>query len=185
MIQQSGLWHYLEKWRPLASGCPAPVWQNGRLDNASCGQCRFCCGKQDNAEPFPMALLPEQLGPDNQDDFYMLDAHTAGLGAEGCKSASSSGCRLPVAKRPVACGLFPIVLVNGRLYLYQICPAVMFAPLDVFYRLAREVGDYLERFSIEDLRRISITLSDKILMDRYINLHIQIFDRDGKNMVFD
>lgn len=183
--KDSGLWHYLDKWQDLASSHAAPVWKDGRLDNAACAECRYCCGPQDNAEPFPMALLPGQIGKDNADNFYMLNKNTAGLGAQGCKSASDNGCRLPVAKRPVACSLFPIVLINGRLYLYQICPAVMFQPLAIFYQLGREIASWLMNFPLEDLQRISISLPEQTLLDRYINLHIQIFDKTGKKLLFE
>lgn len=182
---EKGLWHYFEKWQSIFKDCDPLSWQESRLDNAWCATCRFCCGKQDNAEPFPMALLPEQIGPQTGEDFYMINKNTAGLGAEGCKSLSPHGCKLPVEKRPVACGFFPIVLVNGGLYLYQLCPAAMFLPLDYFYRLAREVAIYLEKFSLPELRHISINLSDEVLVKKYINLHVRLFDDAGKKTIFE
>lgn len=180
-----GLWHYFEKWQSdFQDGNPLD-WREGRLDNAWCASCKFCCGKQDNPEPFPMALLPEQIGSETPDDFYMINKNTAGLGAEGCKSLSPHGCRLAPEKRPVACGFFPIVLVNGGLYLYQVCPAAMFLTLDTFYRLGRQVGRYLENFSLAELRHISINLPDEVLKEKYINLHIRLFDEQGKKTVFE
>lgn len=180
-----GLWHYFEKWQSVFQGGEPLSWEGSRLANSWCSDCRFCCGEQDNCEPFPMALLPEQIGPDTAADFYMINKNTAGLGAEGCKSCGPQGCRLPVEKRPVACGFFPIVLAKGGLYLYQICPAAMFIPLDYFYRLAREVALYLEKFSLAELKHISISLSDEVIMDKYINLHVRLFDDRGKETVFE
>lgn len=179
---EKGMWHYFDKWRNINRDRDPLRWRGMRLDNAWCEDCKFCCGKQDSAEPFPMALLPDQIGPDTGDNFHMLNENTAGLGAEGCKALGTAGCALPVEKRPPACGFFPIVLVNGGLYLYQVCPSAMFLPLERFYMLAREVAAYLEKFSLSDLKHISISLPDETLAKKYINLHIRIFDESGKNI---
>ena len=184
-MEEKGLWHYFEKWQKLSHGRDPLKWLGSRMENAWCAECGFCCGKQDNPEPFPMALLPSQIGPETPNDFHMLSPDTAGLGAEGCKSLGSRGCRLPHAKRPVACGLFPIVLANGGLHLYQICPAAMFLPLAHFYKLAKETAEYLDGFSLEELRHLSISLSDRTLMDKYINLHARLFDGEGKKLLFE
>ncbi len=122
-----------------------------------------------------MALLPGQINEHTPDDFYLLNPDTAYIGAQGCKSASSSGCRLPFEKRPLACSLFPIVLVNGSLYLYQNCPASILQPLAFFMDMAREAEKALHRLDDDELRHISISLPDNVLIDRYINLHISIF----------
>lgn len=184
--ETKGLWHYFEKWRHIASDKDPLRWDGSRMANAWCEECRFCCGKQDSSdEPFPMALLPWQIGPETAKDFYMLNANTAALGAEGCKSLTSHGCRLPYEKRPLACGLFPIVLVNGALFLYQICPAAIFLPLAHFYQLAKEVALYLDKFSLAELKHISINLSDEVIMKKYINLHVKMFSAERKELIFE
>ncbi len=132
-----------------------------------------------------MALLPNQIDSETGNDFFMLNSNTAYLGSEGCKSLTSEGCRLPPEKRPVACGFFPIVLVNGSLYLYQTCPAAMFIPLHEFYKLGRKVAVYLDKFTLAELRHISINLSEETLSKKYIDLHIRIFDDSGKNIVLE
>lgn len=180
-----GLWHYFEKWRSLNDGARPLIWEGGRLSGGWCEDCRFCCGEQDSSEPFPMGLLQEQIGPENKNDFYMLNENTAGLGREGCKSLASAGCSLPFEKRPPACGFFPIVLINGSLYLYQTCPAAMFLPLERFYRLGREIAAYLQKFSLSDLKRVSISMPLETLSKKYIDLHIRIFDEEGKKFVFE
>lgn len=122
-----------------------------------------------------MALLPRQINAANARDFYMLDADTAYIGAKGCKSDTAAGCRLDACQKPVACGLFPIVLINGGLYLYQKCPAVLALPLRHFFCLAKDAQAMLKNIAPEDLRHISISLPCEALASKYIDLHIQIF----------
>ena len=80
----------------------------------------------------------------------------------------------------MACGLFPLVLVNGGLYLYKTCPAVLFSPLIRFADLGLEAARYLVGFSLEELRHISLTLPCETLARDYIDLRISLFDADGK-----
>ncbi len=100
----------------------------------------------------------------------MLDDHTACLDQRGCKSLRSSGCCLDYEQRPVACNLFPYVLVDGRLYLYLICPASAFTPQEMLKSLGREVWDWLGTLPSQDLERISIHLDADILAERYQDL---------------
>lgn len=168
-------WHYLKKWR---SRFPTPrnlSWQNGLLKNGYCAECRYCCGPQGSDKPFPMHLLPRQIGPDTPDNFYLLDEQTASLDHRGCKSCTSHGCRLDFSKRPIACGLFPLVLANGRLYAYKICPATIFASLSELEALGQEAASWLRGLPDNDLRGISISLDPKKLSERYIDLDIRVF----------
>lgn len=182
-VVEKGFWHYFGKWRNIFSR-PAPiVARDGWLDNPYCADCRFCCGPQDSPEPFPMALSPAQIAAGAEKDFYMLDDSTACLGAKGCKACGEHGCKLPRARRPLACGIFPIVLANGGLYLYQNCPAVLFTPLEEFYRLGRQVAESLDRLSLEELRHISLDIPIRTLAEKYIDLHIRIFNEDKKELV--
>lgn len=175
MEDKRNFWTYLEKWQKVFPKKRKLAFKGMCLENDYCRDCRFCCGPQGDDEPFPMALLPNQLGPDNERDFFMLNANTAYLGKEGCKSLTPSGCRLPQNKRPVACGLFPIVLANGRLYLYLCCPAVILNTLADFATLAKEAENILRSFSKRELEHISITLAPDVLAEKYIDLGIQIF----------
>lgn len=184
-MAENGFWSYLDKWRKITDGQEPLEWLGTWLKNSWCGKCRFCCGPQDSPEPFPMALLPAQLRPDLDQDFYLLDHDMAYIGAKGCKACTDKGCRLKRAEKPVACGLFPIVLANGRLYLYQTCPAVIFLPLAHFCSLAKDVAAMLDKFSFDELRHISIDLPQHVLASKYIDLHIRIFDSNGKNILFD
>ena len=72
-----GFWHYLETWRELFPRKRALRWRGTWLQNGYCRDCRYCCGPQDSSVPFPMALLPSQIRPDLEKDFYLLDADTA------------------------------------------------------------------------------------------------------------
>lgn len=122
-----------------------------------------------------MALLPGQISERTPADFYLLNKNTAYLGKEGCKSETSKGCRLPRELRPVACGLFPIVLANGRISLYKTCPAVIFNNLDELALLAEKAAQWLAGFSLDELRHISLDLSAEKLAADYIDLGIEVF----------
>lgn len=166
---------YVDAW---CQTFPAPrelVWRGNWLVNGYCRDCRYCCGPQDNDTPFPMALLPSQTRPDLADDFYLLDEQTACLDSRGCKALGSQGCSLTKERRPLACGLFPLVLANGALWLYQICPASIFVPLAEWMPLAHQAATWLATLPESDLRQISIELDKTTLTDRYINLHITLF----------
>lgn len=127
-----------------------------------------------------MPLLPGQVNAHTPEDFYLLDEATPYIGPQGCKSASASGCRLPPEKKPVACGLFPLVLINGKIYLYQNCPAVLFTPLARFLELAEYAAERLAAYSLADLRRLSLSMPCETLAAKYIDLHITVFDNSGK-----
>lgn len=165
----------LDKWATLFTGTEKLRWDNGRLDNDYCQKCRYCCGPQGDDEPFPMALLPKQIDANTRENFYMLNANTAFLGREGCKSLTAGGCGLPQQKRPVACGLFPLVLANGKIYLYKNCPASHYTPLEEMKEYARKAAAMLNNLSLEELRHISLDLSREILDKKYIDLEMDVF----------
>lgn len=147
------------------------------LVNDYCVDCRFCCGPQAEAEPFPMALLDSQVSQRTPDDFYLLDRHTASLDRRGCKSLTPTGCRLEHRLRPVACGLFPLVLVNGRLYLYRTCPASLFVEPGRMLAMARQARDWLETLPEADIARISITRRPEDLAEKYVDLGLPVHGR--------
>lgn len=167
--------HYLETWRARFPQPRVVCWQDDSLRNDYCPDCRYCCGPQDSNEPFPMALLPEQMRPDLGEDFYLLDAHTAFLDSRGCKACGAHGCRLPRARRPVACGLFPLVAANSGLYLYQTCPAVMLNPPALFADIALQAARRLAAIAPEDRRRLCLDLPAAVLARSYSDLHINLF----------
>lgn len=171
--------HYLEKWRRIFTKTRTVAWRGNWLENDYCVDCRYCCGPQGSDEPFPMALLPGQIEPDNGKNFYLADASTACIGSLGCKSHTDHGCRLELAKRPLACGLFPLVLANGRLYAYKICPATIFSSLDELESLGTMAATWLKGLGPDNLHKISITLDSETIARRYIDLEITIFDKDS------
>lgn len=174
-ISENGFWRNSEKWRKMDQG--ALEWANGWLRNGNCADCKLCCGPQGiNDPPFPMPLLASQVSAETPDDFYLLDESTPYIGAQGCKSASPSGCRLSSEKKPIACRLFPLVLIEGKFYLYQNCPAVLFTPLLAFMELAEKAAEWLAEFPLEELRRLSISMPCETLSAKYIDLHIRIFE---------
>lgn len=180
-IKKNRFWSRLEKWQSIFKAPKNLSWHDeGWLENEYCGDCRYCCGPQGSDEPFPMALLPNQISARTPDDFYLLDKNTAYLGREGCKSETGKGCRLPRELRPVSCGLFPIVLANGRLYLYKTCPAVIFNSLDELCALAEKAAAWLAAFPLEELRHISLNLSSEKLAADYIDLGIEIFSAEDR-----
>ena len=166
----------LEYWRKIFPEQREIKWRNDWLENAYCKGCRLCCGPQGNDKPYPMGLLDSQITPSVARDFYMLNAHTAYLGAEGCKSLSPNGCRLPKYRRPIACGLFPFALVKGKLYLYKACPGAALASMDKIKELTKKIGAYLRSLPDQDARRISIDLSDQEIADKYLDLDCVIFE---------
>lgn len=175
-----GFWHYLDTWRGRFGRRRSLRWRDSWLSNGYCRDCRYCCGPQDSATPFPMPLLPAQIRPHLDRDFYLLNPTTPYIGKQGCKSDTSHGCRLCAAEKPVACGLFPIVFANGALYLYQTCPAVLFTPLARWADFGLEAAHYLLGFSLEELHHLSLHLECETLARNYIDLHILLFDGNGK-----
>lgn len=176
MKNTSPFQHYLHLWRTRFPRRRALKLKGLNLENAYCPDCRYCCGPQDSNTPYPMALLPEQLHPNLADDFHLLNKDTAYLDARGCKSLGPTGCRLPFERRPVSCGLFPLVPANGGLYLYKTCPAVFFAPLAQLGTLGVTAAQRLTaRFSPQDLCHISLHLPEEVLAESYISLGIRLY----------
>ena len=168
----------LEEWLEVSWKDPSVSWQETWLENGFCQDCRFCCGPQPGDSPYPMPLLPEQLAARVDDRLYMLDSTTAVLDERGCKALGAHGCQLSRSERPLSCGLFPLVLCRGRLYLYTVCPASFFLPLKEWFLLARKAAAFLLRLGQEDQRRLSITLSDAFLRERCVALSVTLFSDD-------
>ncbi len=164
----------LKRWRVVFPRRRSVAWRGSWLSNGYCSDCRLCCGPQEEAEPFPMKLLPHQLGPNLEQDFYLLDAETACLDNRGCRACTDYGCRLPRGRRPVACGLFPFVLNGDALMLYQRCPASLFTPLSRLESVGRKAAHWLSGFSPRDRTHIALNLPSTVLADRYIDLHIRV-----------
>lgn len=148
-------------WRDIFSGRPPFRWADGRIENAWCPRCRLCCGPQaPGDEPWPMALLPRQMASGNPaDDFHMLDGRTACLDRRGCKAHTDRGCRLDRERRPVTCGLFPLVILDGEICFYAVCPAVLLSTVDDLLVMAETAAEELPRmFTPEELRMLSVSL---------------------------
>ena len=183
MKENSKFWDSFNSWENFA---PKTIeWNNDWLKNGFCKECKLCCGPQGNDAPFPMALLPEQLTTDIEQKFYLLSPTVAYIGKEGCKSDSTSGCKLGIREKPVACNLFPVVIINGGLYLYQNCPAVLLLPLALFMNLGKKIANYLQKFTLDELMQLSINVDYKELAEKYIDLHIKIFNEQGKKLIFE
>ncbi len=171
---------YLEYWRHIFRRRRALRWQEeGWLHNGYCRLCRYCCGPQDSDEPFPMRLLPEQMVPGYEKNFFLLDASTAFLDARGCRAVSGKGCRLPRALRPVSCGLFPFVLNAGGLYVYKTCPAVLLNPFQRIFSLGGQAAHWLTRLDRERLEGIALNLPTAVLAEKYISLNLRIYGSWG------
>ena len=168
------LTYYKYLWEKRFPSPRTVTFADGVLVNEYCPGCRFCCGPQKEEKPFPMALLDSQISDRTPDNFYLLDNHTAALDRRGCKALTPSGCRLERKLRPVACNIFPIVLVNSRLYLYKVCPASLFLPGELFQKIAGKVGSMLNGFSARDVQRISITRDPSDLASKYEYLGISV-----------
>lgn len=171
---QKSYWHYWRHWRQIFPRQRDVHLDQGVLINDYCRDCRYCCGPQDCATPFPMRLLPSQLHPHLDQDFFLLAPDTACLDERGCKSCGPEGCRLPRKQRPVACSLFPLVLLDTGLYLYKICPAVMFLPLARWRVLAHGAADWLTGLDPDDVRRIAISVPAATVRERYIDLDLPL-----------
>lgn len=182
---KNGFWDYANRWSEKYGSPCSLDWDKYWIRNEYCPDCRYCCGPQDSDYPFPMPLLARQERPGLERDFHLLDSLTPYLGATGCRSCTESGCRLETGQKPLACGFFPIVLVNGSLYLYQNCPSVLFTPLVRFMELAREVAALLIEMDLSELRRLSLWLTVDVLSRSYIDLRIRLFDAHGKKLVFE
>lgn len=169
---------YASAWQDIYShhhSSPILAWRDGWLENGFCQDCRYCCGPQASDEPFPMALLPHQLRPGLDQDFYLLDARTACLDQRGCKSCGPQGCRLHRDRRPVACGLFPLVVANGGLYLYKTCPAVLLKNLADWLTIAGDAAKWLTNgLNKEELGQIALDLPLGSMASGYIDLAIPL-----------
>lgn len=166
--------YYRKLWTGMFPVRLKVALEDGVLVNDYCPQCRFCCGPQDEEKPFPMALLDRQISARTPDDFYLLDSRTASLDRRGCKALGPDGCRLERALRPLACGLFPLVLVNRCLYLYKICPASMLEPLELFQDMAAQVKAMLDALPCADVDRISIARDPEDLKTKYLDLGLEV-----------
>lgn len=162
------LWH--DRWAALFPEPRSMRFEDNVVRNPYCGDCRFCCCPQAEPEPFPMALLDCQVSQRTKDDFYLLDEHTAALDQRGCKALGATGCKLENHLRPIACNLFPYVLVNDRLYLYLVCPAVMFGREEEIATLGARVHAYLAGLPKADLARIAIGRRPEDLAAKYRDL---------------
>ena len=111
---QKSSWHYWQQWRQRFPLQRDVHFDQGILSNDYCRGCRYCCGPQDCATPFPMKLLPSQQHDHLEKDFFLLAPDTACLDDRGCKSCGPEGCLLPRQRRPVACSLFPLVLLDTQ-----------------------------------------------------------------------
>ncbi|MCR5813067.1 MAG: hypothetical protein K6G15_01050 [Desulfovibrio sp.] len=172
---KKALLEQLREWAETPFSNPTVRFEDTYLDNGFCVDCRLCCGPQPGDDPYPMALLDSQLGPKNAEDFYLLDAHTACLDERGCKALGTSGCTLPRHRRPVACGLFPLVLQDGALYLYRICPASLLIPMVNWLALGQKALAYLAKLPLKDQKRLSIHLPESVLLERYSPLYLNLF----------
>lgn len=184
-VCKNGFWDYASKWRNLFPQERKLEWDRNWIKNDYCASCRYCCGRQDSDIPFPMPLLPDQYEKNASHEFYMLDARTAYLARAGCKADGPHGCTLARRDKPLACGLFPIVLINGGLYLYQNCPAVIYAPLIRFMEFARDAAQMLMEFPFEQLLHLTICLSREKIIKSYINLHIALIKNGKKELVYE
>lgn len=171
---QKSYWHYWQRWRQLFPRQRDVHLEQGVLVNAYCQDCRYCCGPQDCAAPFPMKLLPSQQHAHLDRDFFLLAPDTACLDGRGCKSCGPDGCRLPRPQRPVACGLFPLVLLDTGLYLYKVCPAVLFLPLDRWLGLAYAAAGWLAGLGTDTLARIAVHLPETTVRERFIDLELPL-----------
>ena len=81
---------------------------------------------------------------------------------------------MPPATAATPCGLQPVpllVLLERGLYLYKICPAVLFLPLDRWFVMAREAVAWLARLA-RDLERLAIHIPDTSVQERFIDLEL-------------
>ncbi len=121
-----------------------------------------------------MPLLPSQCAAGADQVLYMMDAETAVLDERGCKALGKDGCSIAHALRPVACGLFPIVLMEGWLYLYTLCPASLLVPFMTWFSMAESVAGWLKALPADDCARLSLIVPQDAI-NRFIPFHLQIF----------
>lgn len=172
---------YLHIWRSRFPEQRPLLWQGSWIQNDYCVDCRYCCGPQAEQEPYPMALLPEQIRQQTPNDFYLKDPHTAVLDGRGCRSCGEQGCRLERQWRPITCGLFPIVPANGGLFLYKTCPAALFYPLAYWMDLGQKVARFMQSLGQQNCRHLSLQIETHKLAVSHICLNIWIFETDTAN----
>ena len=97
---QKSAWYYWQQWRQRFPLQRDVHFDQGILSNDYCRDCRYCCGPQDCATPFPMKLLPSQQHAHLDRDFFLLAPDTACLDDRGCKSCGPEGSD---ALWPAAC----------------------------------------------------------------------------------
>ena len=165
----------LTEWAGTRFSQPTVRFVDNYLDNGFCAQCCLCCGPQIGDAPYPMALLESQVTAKTPETFYLLDARTACLDERGCKALGPKGCTLSRPERPPACGLFPLVVMDGALYLYRICPASLFIPMVTWLSIAQKARDWLLGLPLADQKRISIHLPNDLLLERYSPLYLRLF----------
>ena len=166
-------------WQKFKWTNPVIKWQGEWLENGFCYECRLCCGPQPGDKPFPMALLPEQIYPGIEETFYMYDETHASLDQRGCKALGAQGCSVSRDRRPPVCGLFPIVLTAGRLYLYTVCPAAILLPLSLWFSIGQKAKVWLQQLPLSGCKHLDIDVPIKVLVDRYIDLHLPVWDKYG------
>ncbi len=149
--------------------------RDGVLLNDYCRDCLFCCGPQPVSDkPFPMKLLDRQISEDTPRHFYLLNAHTASLDSRGCLALGQCGCSLERGDRPVACNLFPFVVIDRKLFLYRRCPVSFLLPPAKRKALARALSRWLRCQAPEDLRRISLHIRPGILKRAYEDMGLPL-----------
>ncbi len=152
--------------------------RSGTLINEYCPDCLMCCGPQPEEDgAFPMKLLERQMCGREEDVFYMMDKDTAVLDHRGCKALGDKGCVLPRSARPVACNIFPFVVINRRLFLYVPCPLTVLLPEAELQRLAEEVRIWLEVQPEHDIRRISLYGTPCLQTNKYRDLNMPVYGR--------
>ena len=109
---------YWQMWQNHSWKNPTLLWKPGWIENGYCPECLLCCGPQKGDNALLMSLLPHQIHQGMEEIFYMHDETHALLDRRGCKALGEHGCRLERDQRPVACGFFPIVIINMDIYAY-------------------------------------------------------------------
>ncbi|MBQ7607150.1 MAG: hypothetical protein IJU76_04185 [Desulfovibrionaceae bacterium] len=166
---------YYNAWRTIAWSNPHLSYTgDGHIDNGFCQDCKRCCAPQIGDPPYPMPLLASQCAAGAADALYMMDKETAVLDERGCKALGENGCTLERALRPKSCGLFPIVLMEGWLFLYTLCPASLLVPFMTWFGLAQSVAQWLAALSADDLARLSLAIPDDAI-NRFTPFHLRIF----------
>ncbi len=169
-----------KKWKTLFKKTRKVDVQSGVLTNEYCRDCLLCCGPQPEGDgAFPMKLLDRQIRGNEEDVFYMADKQTAVLDHRGCKALGDKGCVLPRPSRPVACNIFPFVLINRKLFLYAPCPLSGLLPMREIKRLAEKVRIWLEVQPESDIRRLSLYAGPGKLEKKYIDLNMPVCGRSA------